>query len=473
MSMVSLAPGAAVRERLGHPVIDSDGHLIEHRPALDAFLREEGIVNGFADLPPATPRPASPEEARRLRLFRGPWWTTPAENTLDRATALLPALLHSRLDELGIDFAVMYPSVGVSFAHLADEGLRRAACRAFNNYAADAFAGLGDRMTPAAVIPMHTPQEAIDELDYAVGALGLKAVVIATYVARSLGAETAPGLNPTWLDFYGLDSEYDYDPFWARCAELGVSPATHSAGTGWGSRRSISSYMYNQIGHFASASEAAAKSLFLGGVTYRFPTLRFAFLEAGSVWAASLFSDLVDRWTKRNIDAVRRYDPARIDQAELARLFARHAGSLARFGPDNSASLGAGPDLAEPIDDFARCAITRPEDIRDRFVPNFYFGAEADDPLTAVGFDRDLMPFAAQLRTMFSSDIGHWDVPDMRMVVVEAAEQLDEGRLDAQAFRDFMFTNVARLYAEPNTGFFAGTSVEGDVAALLNHPATR
>ena len=35
-------------------------------------------------------------------------------------------------------------------------------------YIAHQFGEFSDRMTPAAAIPMHTPQEAIDELEYAV-----------------------------------------------------------------------------------------------------------------------------------------------------------------------------------------------------------------------------------------------------------------------------------------------------------------
>jgi hypothetical protein len=31
-----------------------------------------------------------------------------------------------------------------------------------------------------------------------------------------------------WIDTFGLDSEYDYDPVWAKCVELGVSPTFHS-----------------------------------------------------------------------------------------------------------------------------------------------------------------------------------------------------------------------------------------------------
>ena len=40
---------AALRERLGHPVIDRDGHTVEHLPALDSYGRAEGLRNGSAE----------------------------------------------------------------------------------------------------------------------------------------------------------------------------------------------------------------------------------------------------------------------------------------------------------------------------------------------------------------------------------------------------------------------------------------
>jgi len=30
-----------------------------------------------------------------------------------------------------------------------------------------------------------------------------------------------------WIDMYGIDSAYDYDPVWAKCQELGVSVSFH------------------------------------------------------------------------------------------------------------------------------------------------------------------------------------------------------------------------------------------------------
>ena len=41
-------------------------------------------------------------------------------------------------------------------------------------------------MTPAAVIPMHTPDEAIEELEYAVTQLGLKVVMLGSLATRPI-----------------------------------------------------------------------------------------------------------------------------------------------------------------------------------------------------------------------------------------------------------------------------------------------
>jgi predicted TIM-barrel fold metal-dependent hydrolase len=84
-----------------------------------------------------------------------------------------------------------------------------------------------------------------------------------------------------WYDVLGLDSDYDSDPVWAKCVELGIAPTFHSASSSQGLRLSPTNFTYNHIGHFAAAGHATAKAIFLGGVTRRFPELRFAFLEGG------------------------------------------------------------------------------------------------------------------------------------------------------------------------------------------------
>ena len=51
---------------------------------------------------------------------------------------------------------------------------------------AKTFRGFQDRLTPAALIPMHSPGEAIAELEYAVRELGLKSVMMASYIRRPI-----------------------------------------------------------------------------------------------------------------------------------------------------------------------------------------------------------------------------------------------------------------------------------------------
>ena len=81
-------------------------------------------------------------------------------------------------------------------------------------------------------------------------------------------------------------------------------------------------------------------------------------------------------------------------------------------------------------------------------------------------------PGGAVLPAIFSSDIGHWDVPDMRGVVPEAFELVERGHIDESQFRDFVFKSPAELWTSMNPAFFAGTSVEGAVGKLVGDPAS-
>lgn len=462
-----------VRKQLDHPVIDADGHYLEYQPALARYLQDEGldektVLSGNLATGIGTWGYLGLSESERLsqRATRTPWWAAPSANTLDVATATFPALLAERLDEIGIDFAVMYGSGALLYPMIVDDETRIRACRAINRYASEAFAEHADRMTPAAVIPMNTPEEAIEMLEFAVGELGMKTAMIAGLVERPIENPKGGAYN-VWWDTLGLDSAYDYDPFWRRCLELGVSPACHSSTMGIGLRRSTSTYMYNHIGHFAAAGEAFAKSLFFGGVTQRFPALRIALLEGGVHWGVGLYGDLISRWEKRNFEAVLTYDPKRLDTALFKELATKYGGVLCDRGLESAAMRPGGWSEDGPHDEFAALELSSREDVRDRFVPNFFFGCEADDPMTASAFDRKRIPLGASLSAMFSSDIGHWDVPEMTEVLGEAFENVEKGWLDRAQFRDFVFGNVLRFYTDTNPDFFRGTVVEQAVADEL------
>jgi predicted TIM-barrel fold metal-dependent hydrolase len=470
-----------LRSRLSHPVIDADGHWLEYAPLMREEFRRIGGDAAAEALALASRRvPGSLAmtlvERRRRRVGQEAFWGSPSENVLDRATAMLPRLLYERLDDLGIDFCVVYPTAGLSYHRLPDARLRRAICRAYNVFAADQFRGLADRLIPAAIIPMYTPEEGLEELEFAVTQLGYKVVMVGGLMRRPVPAlaEEHPEASRfvEWYDVVGIDSEHDYDPVWTRCRELRVAPSFHNGARSILLRNSPSNFCYNHIGHFASAGHAVCKALFFGGVTRRFPDLNFAFLEGGVGWACMLYADLIGHWEKRNRQAIEHTNPSKLDRAALLRLVQKYgshavAEAVGRGegleGDSHTTATGGNEDL----DDYFRCRIERKEDIRELFVPRFYFGCEADDPVNAWAFARRANPLGARLNAIFSSDIGHFDVPDMAAVVPEAHELVEHGLITADDFRDFMFANAVRFWGEVNPGFFEGTVVAREAAEVL------
>ncbi len=384
----------------------------------------------------------------------------------------------SKWDDFGIDFSIVYSSLGLGTISYADEELRRATCRALNEMMADIYSPHSDRMAPVATIPTHTPLEAIEELEHCISRLGMKVAMVNTHVARPIPevAERAPDLSryAVWLDTLCMESPYDYDPLWAKCLELKVAVTSHSPSIGWGSRVVTNHYIHNHVGSFSASGEAFAKAVVLGGVTKRFPKLNFAFLEGGVAWASELYAGLVGHCSKRNPQVIGNYDPNAVDVELLADLFAQFGSGL----------VGGRPDPKDP--DFARwpggwhwdedktiaheldeLGITCGEDLRPLFEPNFYFGCEADDHFVKLSFDTSMNPFGAKLKAMFSSDVGHWDVPDMTKTVEEAYELVEHGLVDGAEFKEFMFSNAVKLHAGMNPEFFKGTVVESEAAALI------
>jgi hypothetical protein len=271
-----------------------------------------------------------------------------------------------------------------------------------------------------------------------------------------------------WVDGLGLDSAHDYDPLWRRCVELGVSPTFHSTGIGFGSRTSPSNYVANHIGNFAAGSEAVCRSLLFGGAMRRFPQLRFAFLEGGVGWACTLFSDTIGHWEKRNRAALGHYDPAALDRTTLDDLVRRYgsdefAARLDALAPTLRFLSDPDEDPAS-LDEFAPSGVESVEDLAEIFTRQCFFGCEADDPMNALAFDTARIPMGGRLQAMFASDIGHWDVPDFRTVLVEAWELVEDGLVDEHDFRAFTFDHAATLFTGTRPDFFAGTVVEREVA---------
>ena len=473
---------AQVRSKLNHPVVDADGHWLEYGPvfaeqmrkvggalAADAFLASQQTTKDNLN--------TSVDERRRRRIGMEGFWSRAARNTRDRATGMFPRLLYERLEELGIDFAVIYPTAGLRIPRIADDKARRAVCHAFNVVTADYFREFGDRITPAAAIPCHTPEEAIEELEFCVKQLGTKVGMFTSPVPRPV--ESIPNRDgdverfAVWYDEIGLaDSLYDYDPLWKKCVELKIAPTFHTGSSRMALRNSAVNFTFNHIGHFAESGHAAAKGIFLGGVTRRFPELRFAFLEGGVGWGCQLFVDLIEHWEKRNRKALEHMNPRTLDRSLLQEMaqkygYEEHIAALkARDGWPDPDAYGLTGGVAD-LDDFSACQITKKQDWQDLFVTPFYFGCEADDRMNACAFNKRANPFSARLNAILGSDIGHFDVPDMMDVIPEAYELVDDGVITPEDFRDFTFTNAVRLWGTQNPKFFEGTAVARAAAAVL------
>ena len=482
MAYLKGSKSAAVRAKLDHPVIDGDGHWLEPVPIFLDYLREvagPSMVERFVTQAKKDDEwyKISPQERLDRRLRRPTWWGEPT-NTLDRATAMVPQLFYERLDDFGIDFALVYTSLGLFYIGNPDEALRRATSRAVNMMNAEMFRPYAHRMTPAAVVPMYTPQEAIEEAEYAVKELGMKAIMIANHVRRPIPAyaKDAPDVTkvPHFIDSLAFESAYDYDPFWAKCQELKVAVTAHSGSMGWDGRSSVNSFTYNHIGHFANASHAFAKALVLGGVMQRFPALKFALLEGGIGWACNLLTDLIGHWEKRHGKAMQTHvRPTNLDKQTLTDLFTRFGGrtytdkmdelmgSLSTVSPFRSVEELSEREDEAALDDFAAARVATEEELRKQFAEHLFFGCEADDVMTAWAFDQH---GKHRLKPLFSSDVGHFDVVDMSEVLEEAYELVEDGLITADDFRQFTFANAASLHTAMNPDFFKGTVVEDAVA---------
>jgi predicted TIM-barrel fold metal-dependent hydrolase len=459
---------AAIRSRLRHPIVDADGHQLEHFPIVLDFVQEAAgtdVRQKWEDfgMTPTMPRGnRQGTDTYAMNSVMTSFWAIPSRNTLDRVTSTLPDLLYRRMPEIGLDFTMLYPSFGMRATRHPDTELRTAMCFALNEYYAEIYGPYRDRIEPVAVIPNFTPDEAITELEHAVGKLGLKLVLFGGLTPRAY--RRGDGTQGTRLDGLGHGSPYDYDPVWAKCLELGVAPTFHSGAIGWGTRMSPDNYVANHLGSFANGQEGICRSLVMGGVPQRFPGLRMAFLEGGVTWACQLFADLVGHFEKRNKEAMHLYDPEALDQAMVRDLFLRFGRGRLTDADDRYDQAFRQPMFVttpDDIDDFAESEIDRVDDIVRIFSEQFFFGCEADDPFTSLGFNRQLLPRRTTLNPMFGSDIGHWDVPDMTGVLPEAYELLERGYVGEDEFCAFTCGNAVRMVTANNPSFFAQTAVEG------------
>ncbi len=223
---------AEIRARLPHPVVDGDGHLIEYLPALAGYLREEGVDPAGPTMQRLLPGRFGPRPGlvRGLRRRAGPPPHRPAA-VVGRAGAPTPGTSPPPCSP------ACCTSASTSSASTSASSTRAWAspsCTWRTPTSGPAPAGRSTGTAPSrsrptatascpvAAIPMHTPDEAVAELDEAVTHSGSRPCswpATSSAPSRAVSADAAPWAR--WIDTYGIDSPYDYDPVWARCRDLG------------------------------------------------------------------------------------------------------------------------------------------------------------------------------------------------------------------------------------------------------------
>lgn len=199
------------------------------------------------------------------------------------------------MDELGIDRAVMWPTLASLLEERLSDDPRamHVAIHALNQWMHEQWTfNYEDRIFSTPVITLPIVDEAIAELEWVVER-GAKAVLIRP--------APVPGLEGTRS--FALP---EFDPFWAKVVEADVAVGMHSSddgmtkymnlweGTGGGEYMPFRERTaFQQIfWHQHRGILDAMTSLACHGLLTRFPTLRILPVENGAKWVAPLFKDL-------------------------------------------------------------------------------------------------------------------------------------------------------------------------------------
>ena len=397
------------------------------------------------------------------RVARGPWGNGGMELAVDRATAMLPRLLHERLDELGIDVSVIYPSFGLLFGHFDDERDRRGACRALNRFNAGVFAEFADRLLPVAEIPMHTPDEAVDELEHA---------AVARLPGRGDGGlRAAPGRGGGRRRSRGSRSTRCGPTPSASTARTTTTRCGRSAASSASRPRSTRRPWAGRTGRRSRAT-CTTTSACSARATTRWPSrCSSAASPAASPTSTSGSSRAGSRGRRRSTPtssgtgrsaAATRHAPPRPRPTSTGTSSPTSSPATAATGrsmaPKPTTLPRAGPRAARRVR--GRAASSDAEDIRDLFAAPFFFGCEADDPMTVTAFNTKANPFGARFNAMFGSDISHWDVPVWPTCSARCTRWSSTSSFTDADLRDFVFTNPRASTRAATRDFFAGTVVE-------------
>jgi predicted TIM-barrel fold metal-dependent hydrolase len=305
---------------LDFPVFDADNHMYETRDALTKFLPDRhkhaidyvevrgrtkiavlGTISDYIPNPTfdivAAPgaqeeyfKKGNPEGKSYREIMGKPIPSSPAFRE--------PGPRVELLDQLGIDKAMMYPTLAslVEERMRDDPDLTHIVIHALNQWMHEHWTyNYQERIFATPVITLPIVERAIEELEWVLER-GARAVLIRPAPVPGLRGPRSFALR-------------EFDPFWARVAEAGILVTMHASDSGY--QRYLNEWEGTQseflafrptafrmvaMGH--RAIEDAVAALCCHGVLSRFPDLKIALIENGTGWVRSLLSHMSDVYGK-------------------------------------------------------------------------------------------------------------------------------------------------------------------------------
>jgi predicted TIM-barrel fold metal-dependent hydrolase len=203
------------------------------------------------------------------------------------------------MDREGLDVAALYPSIGLGIMMRddMDPKLAAAIARAYNNWLYDFCQTDPMRLKGVAMLPLHDPNEAVNEAHRAVGKLGF----IGTF------ARPEPLRNLPWHSRY-------FDSLWSALEELSVPLGFHSATAAGevaqiGDRFGDNLLLRHVVSHPMENMMAMGDTIG-GGVCERHPKLKLAFLECYCGWVSFLLHRMDNAMAKGRFPTAGKLKPS-------------------------------------------------------------------------------------------------------------------------------------------------------------------
>jgi predicted TIM-barrel fold metal-dependent hydrolase len=299
---------------LDFPVFDGDHHLYETEEAFTRYLPDDlksqfryiqvdgrtkvVIRNMLSDYIPnptfeVVARPGATAdywagnnpEGKSLREMMGePMRSIPAfRNPADRLALL---------DELGLDAALMFPTLAslIEVNFLDSPDVTETMIHAFNRWMLDEWTfNYKDRIFPTPVVNPCVVERGIEELEFAIDN-GAKVVLL-----RPGPVAGSPMTRSPFLP--------EFDPFWARVQDAGILVAMHASDSGYqkyintweGRNTEFTAFKPSTFANAAMGARPITDAFFSAichGMLIRFPEVRLLSVENGGGWVIPALKQL-------------------------------------------------------------------------------------------------------------------------------------------------------------------------------------